>query len=356
MNAFYVVPEKHGSANVRFGERMALRVVREGRERKDVVSELLKYLRFRYELQERAIVHHAKLAADAMLGKMLELWYDGEWLARAEARGGAEVEDKLAARPVRVDDVRDALYEDTGDRRVAADVDRLTGEALERRIRGLGDDGLLEFLHREQLRIPDSHRRHVQRLAGELLVRRLYKQAAQAKGGLARKDIYKKFHARSERKRLEQKAARYAGVSEAHVAIWLPDPRMRLKIARVLVDGGSGILPFDEYTRRGSEIYDDHRRLWTITVFVHESVRQKELEPVVLAKLAELMDVEWDRHKPARALRPADWPYALLVQQWEEETRGRGSPEVIAEAKKVAYRSREATFRRQLSELHRKLL
>jgi hypothetical protein len=55
----------------------------DGRERTDVVTEVLKYLRYRYELSERALVHHAKLAADAMTGKALEMWYDVIWLRHA---------------------------------------------------------------------------------------------------------------------------------------------------------------------------------------------------------------------------------------------------------------------------------
>jgi HD superfamily phosphohydrolase len=82
MSAFYVVPKADGKEEIHYPERMALRISDGGRERHDIKSELLKHLRYRYELQERAIVHHAKLAADSMLGKALELWHDNRWKVR----------------------------------------------------------------------------------------------------------------------------------------------------------------------------------------------------------------------------------------------------------------------------------
>ena len=45
-------------------------VTRSGEERNDTVAELLKYLRYRYEITDRALYHKTKLAYDAMLGKL----------------------------------------------------------------------------------------------------------------------------------------------------------------------------------------------------------------------------------------------------------------------------------------------
>jgi HD superfamily phosphohydrolase len=82
VSAFYVMP----AGDPDFEEHMILRIARpDGRERTDVVTEVLKYLRYRYELSERALVHHAKLGADAMIGKALEVWYDLLWLEAAHA-------------------------------------------------------------------------------------------------------------------------------------------------------------------------------------------------------------------------------------------------------------------------------
>lgn len=62
LDSFYVSP----TSDPFKPERMILRVVKQDRERKDTLTELLKFLRYRYELSERALAHHAKLAADAI--------------------------------------------------------------------------------------------------------------------------------------------------------------------------------------------------------------------------------------------------------------------------------------------------
>ena len=72
LDGFYVT-RSEGSNEQR---RMVVRITKDGQQRVDVVSELLKYLRYRYELSERVLVHHAKLAADVMIGKMCEMWLD----------------------------------------------------------------------------------------------------------------------------------------------------------------------------------------------------------------------------------------------------------------------------------------
>jgi uncharacterized protein len=59
-----------------YGRHMVVRVARGGRIRHDVITELFKYLRYRYELSERALNHHAKVSGDAMVAKMLEMWRD----------------------------------------------------------------------------------------------------------------------------------------------------------------------------------------------------------------------------------------------------------------------------------------
>jgi HD superfamily phosphohydrolase len=80
VSSFYVTPK----GNPETEQHMVLRIGRDGRERTDVVTEVLKYLRYRYELSERALVHHSKLGADAMIGKALEMWYDLFWLEKVD--------------------------------------------------------------------------------------------------------------------------------------------------------------------------------------------------------------------------------------------------------------------------------
>jgi HD superfamily phosphohydrolase len=343
MTAFYVVPKPVGDESRHYHERMALRLSHHGRRRQDISSELLKHLRYRYELQERAIVHHAKLAADSMLGKMLELWRDTMWLELAKEEGGAEVA-ALTDDAADVESVADALVEDVGPA-AAKDVDKKVSDRLEDRLREFGDDGLLEHLAGVGgIPVPSER---VAQLAQDLLDRRLYKRAAQAADRTAKQRIFELFGSRSQRRDLERKAAAFVGIPEEHVVIWLPDPKMRLKIAEVLVDFGEGIAPFNEYSDRGREIYEDHRHLWTVTVFVHPSVRAGGLEPAILARLAELMGVEWDLHKPLKAQRPEDWPLALAAAEEFDDKEFVRELELLLEdasAQQVAHRASGLTF------------
>jgi HD superfamily phosphohydrolase len=60
-------------------QRLALRLTKADRtrgNRPDVVSEVMKYLRHRYELGERVLEHHTHVAADAMLGRAFEFLRD----------------------------------------------------------------------------------------------------------------------------------------------------------------------------------------------------------------------------------------------------------------------------------------
>jgi hypothetical protein len=209
-----------------------------------------------------------------------------------------------------------ALAKDV-DQRVVNDVRLGVKRTIETRIRNLGDDSLLEYLAGE-LQSPANHppvNAKVESLASDLLNRRLYKRAAEARRTGVKSRLYELFGNRSEQRTLERAAAHFAGVPEEHIVIWLPDPKMRLKIAEVLVDFGHGVAQFDKHSEQAREIYRAHQDLWTATVFVHRKVEEEELEPVVLAKLAELMGVEWDRHEPREASNPQQWPICLAASR-----------------------------------------
>ena len=342
MTAFYVVPHPDGDEAGHHPERMALRISHNGRNRHDISSELLKHLRYRYELQERAIVHHGKLAADSMLGKALELWSDGLWVAEARSEGSAEVEHAIDER-LGSQEVKKAYVRDRGPSAKKA-LDMKVKAAMEIRLRELGDDGLLEYLagiaDAARDSAPLDHR--VRSLARDLLDRRLYKRAAQTKGKAVRDRVFKLFGDREKRRALEQKAAAFVGVPEEQVVVWVPNPKMRLKVAEVLVDFGEGIAPFNSYSDRGRDIYQDHEDLWAVTVFVHRHVREKGLEPAVLSRLAELMGLEWDMHRPPLAERPTDWPLALAGAHLLDEPEMEAELEKLLadeKAQKVAHRS-----------------
>jgi hypothetical protein len=94
--------------------------------------------------------------------------------------------------------------------------------------------------------------------------------------------------------------------------LWVPGPKMRLKLAEVLVDHGEGIAKFVDFSAKGSDIYEDHKRLWTISVFVHPTVNEAKTR-MVLAKLAQLMRVSWDRYQDQLGPDPDTSPQHLDV-------------------------------------------
>jgi HD superfamily phosphohydrolase len=324
MLGFFVTPK--GEEQL-FPERMALNINRKGRERVDIVSELLKHLRYRYELQERVLVHHAKLAADAMVGKMLELVRDALWADCALVLLDPPSDpDDRAFTPI--PDPRDAselrVAVKSRDRRLPSVIDTWVRGRLEILFLSVGDDGLLEHLR-------DSNQHHVEKdatdpvrdgrragaaiLAGDLLDRRLFKRAAQLKGAkaAAAEELYEKFSAPEERRRLERDAADYAELREGwHVVLWIPKPEMRLKQAEVLVDHGDGIARLVDYSPRGKEIYDDHKALWSIWVYVHPRVTDEE-KRWVLARLSKTMGVRWDQYEYVLGPDPASAPERLAA-------------------------------------------
>lgn len=296
MSAFYVTPKGEG---VLYPERMALLIHRGGRKREDIVTELLKHLRYRYELQERVLVHPAKLSADAMVGKMLELWRKAL---------EAEVSTERPSNVVSMARQAPSSITSIGEAEEASDVQA----QLEGVFTRLGDDGLLEQLALEGGTPPV---RGVTRLAEALLGRRLFKHIADASGAHAGADLHDRYGSPERRSEIEAEASRYAGLEEEwHVVVWLPKPEMRLKLAEMLVDHGSGIAQLHDYSKQGSNIYEAHKNLWTISVFVHPSVGLKKRR-AVLARLAQQMGVRWDSHERELGDNPSESPQRLAATE-----------------------------------------
>lgn len=307
--AFFVVPVGRGP----YSERTALSIVRNGHERSDVVSELLKALRYRYELSERALTHHAKLSADAMVGKALELWENAIWLETAgtivddldEAEALLESGDVSAVRSAVRTSLGSAEAPPSDDPQPWTEASRPTAyddaclavqETLEREITKHGDDGLLEMLatsassraaslaaaatgsNQAPARAdgstasleqavgspsrftPDCTARAtltatMRELSGELadslLARRLFKQIGRV--GLAdapAKGLYEAYGSASQRIAVQDETQRWLGLGpRPQVLLWLPDTGMRLKLAEVLVDDGAHIDVFVDYER-----------------------------------------------------------------------------------------------------------
>lgn len=295
MSGFYVTP---AGDNQLFPSRMALNIHRGGDERRDIVSELLKHLRYRYELQERVIAHHAKLAADAMVGKMLEMLHDALWAESAatllDPPVFAERDEHVRDDGRDLAEIRGAMQ--AGYRTHAGRIDDWVKWRLEALFLSVGDDGLFEHLRDANVGHRRGRRQAVAAIASDLLDRRLFKHAGRVTGAKAADDLYKKFSIPEQRRRLERGAAEYAELSDGwKVVIWLPKPSMRLKQAEVLVDHGEGIARLVDYSSRGREIYDDHKALWSLAVFVHCDV-DAEARLWVLAYLAKAMLVHWEGH------------------------------------------------------------
>ena len=129
-------------------QRMVLRIVKRKRERQDTITELLKYLRYRYELSERALAHHAKLAADAMIGKLLGLYHDRLLREAIEERAESSpaLRDRLEG--VSRNDVAAMTSAVSAVNRGAGlpIIRAAAGERLESVMLEHSDDGLLEYL------------------------------------------------------------------------------------------------------------------------------------------------------------------------------------------------------------------
>jgi HD superfamily phosphohydrolase len=308
MSAFYVTPTydsplPQGKGPL-YQQRMAVLLHRDGRIREDVVTELLKHLRYRYELQERALVHHAKLAVDAMVGRLLDLWIDAT-APHADTHGGAPSRNGHRERAVNVT-VQLADGTSWSNVKIAPDADARRIEDL---LRQRGDDGFLEELAAmDPQQAPD-----VAALATDLLNRRLYKPLARAAGAHAAQDLSAQFGDVSTRRALESEAARYAGITtDWHLILWLPPPTMRLKLAEMLVDYGQGIAKFVDYSAQGSEIYEAHKRLWTVSVYGHPRLAEDQKQ-AALVRLAELMGICWDRYLDKLGPEPSEWATRLAA-------------------------------------------
>jgi uncharacterized protein len=294
LSSFYVTPKSKAGP---YKRRMALVISRHGRERKDIVTEIVKHLRYRYELQERVLVHHTKLAADAMVGKMIEGWLN-------EKRDELRAQDPSALAKIKVPSAFSYPGEDASksDR-----IERLARRSLEELFLAHGDDGVLETIASK----PQSP--VAAELARMLLDRRLYKPAANVAGPASAEGIFRAYGPAKKRHELEAEACRHAKIDQDwHLVLWIPDPNMRLKLAELLVDDRRGISQFKDRFRRGSEIYDEHKDLWTVSVFVHPMVTVEQTR-AALASLAQLTGLSWDAHSESLGGDPDVAPQHLAA-------------------------------------------
>lgn len=281
--------------------QMIVRIAKGGHLRADVISELFKFLRYRYELSERALTHHAKLSADAMVGKLLEMWRDLLWIQEAGRRVDRHFRSSIELAAVRREIA--TQFGSQADRAIQR-IERSVRRRLESELTAHGDEGFLELL-RERSADKSGRWGAVHGLSADLLDRRLYKGIGECASARANaRSIYSTHREPEARKRLEKGAAHCAELDSGwHVVVWIPPPQMRMKAARVLVDDGNMLAPLDDYdkagAKRGLEIYDSHAALWRVRVFVHRSVIEDHPEkvPIVLAYLGEKLGIGWDEER-----------------------------------------------------------
>ena len=297
--------------------RAVVQIAQHGHHRADVESELLKSLRYRYEESERVLVHHAKLAADAMLGKLISMWRDALWTEEVKSLFG----EPPAAGLRDVDELRDWVEAKSAEELVTAlpsvgghgtphsaliaEIDGRVEAAIEEGVRWLGDDGLLERLLSESqtLSANDGRRKAMAELAGGVLNRKLFKLAGRSRHGERQRAeaqrIWDRYGSHDERRRLEVEVAEYIGLEDKwHIVLWIPHPDMKLKIAEVLVGGlqNDTVDSLHNHSNHCKDIYDSHADLWAVSVFVHPALKASDLKrDVALAFLRERLRIDgWE--------------------------------------------------------------
>lgn len=347
VNEFYVMPRGHKH----FPQRMVVRITRAGHPRADIVTELVKYLRYRYELTERVLSHHAKISADAMIGKLLEMWSDATFIDIAAKDYPGVV---AAVGREDIDQLEQAIFvaspgaptvapsEEPADEdaplskrsRAVAAIDDQVRDRLEAEFTRRSDDGLLEHL-RDLGTVTGADSRHqaMGSLASSVLDRKLFKLIGRAESradmALA-KEKYKKFGAADRRRKLETDAAHRAELAHGwKVVIWLPNPNMRLKVAEVLVDNEEGIAPLDRLSDAGGQIVAQHRNLWAISVYaeraIRDDLRMRRTADVLLSSIRTDMDVRlvrWDQ-QPVKTLTELSVDRITELRALDRQQRGR---------------------------------
>ena len=200
--------------------RLALDLVQDGLFRRDALSEITNLLRIRYVLSERVYYHHAKIAAGAMISKLVEL-------AREAGMEQAE------------------LY-------------------------SLTDDSLIHYIrcaYGEQDAISD--------VVHALRRRRLYKRCYLLTRGVGEqrvRELVAKYHENRDnaRGKAERRIAEELSLPQHAVAIYCAPAEMALKEAQVPARMGEGRI--QNLAELNSEeirvLKQQHRALWSFYVFV----------------------------------------------------------------------------------------
>ncbi len=223
-----------------------------GMLREDIVSELMRVLECRYHFSERVYYHHAKIAAGALLSRMVELALRGQALTAAELQQATD--ESLVVRLGEAD-----LGDAAATARLRRFVARYRRRALPKRV----------------LVLPYYQNQEVQ---DELL--RTYFTPGQPEP---------RFQWEAA---MEQQAQRAFGQA-IDIVLYCPKRRMQLKEAKTLVrfpGAGERTLPLDAFSEqipRLRELAESYPRMWKLYVFtsLEDKAQRRRLQEICLAAL-----------------------------------------------------------------------
>ncbi len=232
--------------------RMFVDCEKNGMLREDIVSELLRVLECRYHFSERVYYHHAKIAAGALLSRMVEMALNGH--ALTPARLQTMTDESLVVAIEQAD-----LGSDAANARLQRFVARYRRRALPKRV----------------LVLPWYQNREVQ----DALLDTYFRPGEPA--------------ARFEwETRMEQAARREFG-QDIDVILYCPARRMQLKEAKTLVrfpGSGERTLPLDAFADqipRLRDLAESYPRMWKLYVFtsLEDKALRRRLQTMCLEAL-----------------------------------------------------------------------
>jgi HD superfamily phosphohydrolase len=235
----------------RDSERMFVDCAKEGMLREDIASELLRMLEIRFHFSERVYYHHAKIAAGALLARMVELALRSGALLPTALQSATDESLLLALEQV-----------------------DLGNEAATRRLGRFVDAYRRRHLPKRVLVLPAYRNRAVQ---DELLTTYFRKGEPEARFAWE--------------ERVEAEAKRRFG-RDLDVILYCPARRMQLKEARTLVrfPGQADLRPLEDFADqvpRLRDLRDSYPRMWRLYVFTTETDRavRRQLQEICLAHL-----------------------------------------------------------------------
>ena len=224
----------------RSSNQMFVDCEKNGMLREDIVSELLRVLECRYHFSERVYYHHAKVAAGALLSRMVELAMRAGALQAHELQ--VMTDESLVVRLGELD-----LGDDAANQRLRRFVQRYRRRALPKRV----------------LALPYYQNQGVQ---DELVA--TYFAPGQQEVRFAWEQ------------QMEQQAQQAFG-EEVDILLYCPKRKMQLKEAKTLVrfpGAGDRTLPMDAFVDdipRLRDLADSYPRMWKLFVFTSLEDKQK---------------------------------------------------------------------------------